>query len=65
MPKATVARPFVWRDGHTNVLIEKGEQELTDDQFEHAKNHGFLLTIKQAQQAKKELKPEVLDHGND
>jgi len=54
MPKATVAQPFVWRIGHTNVLVEKGEQELTDDQFEHAKTHGFLLTIKQAQSAKKE-----------
>lgn len=58
MPKATVAQPFVWRTGHTNVLIEKGEQELTDDQFEHAKTHGFLLTIKQAQSAKKEFAKE-------
>lgn len=54
MPKVTVAQPFVWRDGHKGVLIEKGEQELTDDQYQHAKNHGFLLTIKQAQTAKKE-----------
>ena len=61
MPKATVAQPFVWRTGHTNVLIEKGEQELTDDQFEHAKNHGFLLTLKQAMQAKKESAKENTD----
>lgn len=61
MPKATVAQPFVWRTGHTNVLIEKGEQELTDDQFEHAKNHGFLLTTKQVQPAKKESAKENTD----
>lgn len=62
MPKATVAQPFVWCTGHTSVLIEKGEQELTDDQFEHAKTHGFLLTLKQAMQAKKESDKE---HTND
>ncbi len=54
MPKVTVTQPFVWPTGHTTVLVEKGEQELTDDQFEHAKTHGFLLTLKQAMQAKKE-----------
>ena len=54
MPKATVAQPCVWPTGHTTVLVEKVEQELTDDQFEHAKTHGFLLTLKQAMQAKKE-----------
>ncbi len=62
MPKATVAQPFVWCTGHTSVLIEKGEQELTDEQFEHAKTHGFLLTLKQAMQAKKESAKE---HTND
>ncbi len=61
MPKATVAQPFVWRTGHTTVLVEKGEQELTDDQFEHAKTHGFLLTLKQAMQAKKESAKENTD----
>lgn len=54
MPKATVAQPFVWRTGHKTVLIEKGEQELTDDQYQHAKQRGYLHTIKQAQVAKKE-----------
>ena len=53
MPKVTVAQPFVWRDGHTNVLIEKGEQELTDTQYQHAKTHGFLQTAKPAPTAKK------------
>ena len=62
MPKVTVAQPFVWRDGHKGVLIEKGEQELTDDQYQHAKTHGFLLTTKQVQPAKKESAKE---HTND
>lgn len=62
MPKVTVTQPFVWPAGHTAVLVEKGEQELTDDQFEHAKTHGFLLTLKQAMQAKKESAKE---HTND
>ena len=62
MPKATVAQPFVWRDGHTNELIEKGEQELTPEQYAHAEQHGFL---QKQQPAKTKSKPEVLDHGND
>ncbi len=62
MPKVTVAQPFVWRDGHTNVLIEKGEQELTPEQYAHAEQHGFL---QKQQPAKTKSKPEVLDHGND
>lgn len=62
MPKVTVAQPFVWRTGHTNVLIEKGEQELTPEQYAHAEQHGFL---QKQQPVKTKLKPEVLDHGND
>lgn len=42
MPKAIVARPFVWRSGHTNVLVKKGEQALTPEQLAHAEKHGFL-----------------------
>lgn len=62
MPKATVTQPFIWRTGHTSELIEKGEQELTDDQFKHAKNHSFLLAAKQVQPAKKE---HAKEHTND
>ena len=62
MPKVTVTQPFIWRTGHTNVLIENGEQELTNDQFEHAKTHGFLLATKQVQPAKKE---HAKEHTND
>lgn len=62
MPKVTVAQPFVWRTGHTNELIEKGEQELTPEQYGHAEQHGFL---QKQQPVKTKLKPEVLDHGND
>lgn len=53
MPKVTVAQPFVWRDGHTKVLIEKGQQSLTVAQFEHAKTHSFLQVVKPAPSAKK------------
>lgn len=42
MPKAIVARPFVWRSGHTNLLVKKGEQALTPEQLAHAEKHGFL-----------------------
>lgn len=42
MPKAIVARPFVWRSGHTSTLIEKGERDLTPEQRSHAEKHGFL-----------------------
>ena len=62
MPKVTVAQPFVWRTGHTNELIEKGEQELTPEQYAHAEQHGFL---QKQQPAKTKSKTEVLDHGND
>lgn len=61
MPKVTVAQPFVWRDGHTNELIEKGEQELTPEQYAHAEQHGFLQKLKQAQSAKKESAKENTD----
>lgn len=61
MPKVTVAQPFVWRTGHANELIEKGEQELTPEQYAHAEQHGFLLTLKQAMQAKKESAKENTD----
>ena len=62
MPKANVSQPFVWRTGHKAVLIEKGEQELTPEQYAHAEQHGFL---QKQQPVKTKLKPEVLDHGND
>lgn len=62
MPKATVAQPFVWRDGHKGVLIEKGEQELTPEQYAHAEQNGFLQKPKQVQSAKKESDKE---HTND
>ena len=42
MPIVHVARPFIWRIGHNAVLIEKGEQDLTPAQIEHATKHGFL-----------------------
>lgn len=51
MPKAIVARPFVWRSGHTNVLVKQGEQELTPDQRAHAEKHGFLQQQVPAKQA--------------
>ena len=42
MPIVHVARPFIWRIGHNAVLIEKGEQDLTPAQIEHATKRGFL-----------------------
>ncbi len=54
MLKATVAQPFVWRDGHKGVLIGKGEQMLTLEQLAHAEKNGFLQKPKQVQLAKKE-----------
>lgn len=62
MPKATVAQPFHWRVGHSVVRVEVGEQQLTDEQYAHAEQHGFL---QKQQPAKTKSKPEVLDHGND
>lgn len=62
MPKANVAQPFHWRMGPGVVRVEKGEQELTPEQYAHAEQHGFL---QKQQPVKTKLKIEVLDHGND
>lgn len=62
MPKANVAQPFHWRVGHSVVRVEKGEQELTPEQYAHATQNDFL---QKQQPAKTKSKPEVLDHGND
>lgn len=57
MPKAIVARPFVWRSGHTNVLVKKGEQALTPEQVAYAQALGFLQPAAPAK--KTTLAPEV------
>lgn len=62
MPKATVAQPFHWRVGHSVVRVEKGEHELTPEQYAHAQQQGFL---QKPQPAKTKSKSEVLDHGTD
>lgn len=60
MPRVTVAHPFTWRTGHTIVLVEKGEQELTPDQLAHAQKHGFLKTP--APSKKNTTAPEVTEN---
>ena len=62
MPIVHVARPFIWRSGHNAVLIEKGEQDLTPEQIEHATKHGWLQV--QAP-VKNKPKTEVTKHGDD
>ncbi len=62
MPKVTVAQPFHWQMGHNIVRIDVGVQQLTPEQYAHAKQHGFL---QKPQPAKTKSKPEVLDHGTD
>jgi len=41
MPKATVEKPFIFREGGKVKLYEKGEQELTAAAMAHAQANGF------------------------
>lgn len=46
MRTVTVKTPFVWRAGHSNVLIESGQRKLSEAQYLHAQRHGYLATPK-------------------
>lgn len=48
MPKATVVKPFNFREGGKVKTIGKGEQELTAAAHAHAEASGFLLKPKPA-----------------
>lgn len=61
MPKATVAQPFIWRTGHKAVLIEKGEQQLTQDQQQYAHHHGYLQDPAKQHAKKESLKEKIND----
>lgn len=42
MPLALVKEPFIMRDGRALVMIGRGDQALSQAQFDHAKKCGFL-----------------------
>lgn len=42
MPLALVKEPFIMRDGRAMVMIGRGDQALSQAQFDHARKYGFL-----------------------